>query len=179
MVTTTPAPSRCWCLVSRWHEAQYRKIWGQAGLIRVSSEALTLVLLSLSLCSGCPLMSCPMRTILVLFRAFGLPRDQPAQPGREPSRKNPPGLCEQPRLRSQTQLLAAPNGSPKDTGLEDALGRPGRPVEQSCVLRASIGRARDRYQNFLAGILLSGRNVHQITYNFQRPRFAPENVGTS
>ena len=40
MVATTPAPSRCWCLVSRWHEAQYRKIWGHAGLIRVSSEAL-------------------------------------------------------------------------------------------------------------------------------------------
>ena len=178
MVTTTPAPSRCWCLVSRWHETQYRKTWGQAGLIRVSSEALN---------------PCPPVALIVQRVPADVESDRyqlwylsthsvslatsPRIP--EGSRKLPPGPCEQPRLRSQTQLLAAPNGSPKDTGLEDALGRPGRPVEQSCVLRASIGRARDRYQNFLAGILLSGRNVHQITYNFQRPRFGPEIVGTS
>jgi hypothetical protein len=31
----------------------------------------------------------------------------------------------------------------------------------------------------LHGILLSVRNLHQITYNFQRPRFALEIVGTS
>jgi hypothetical protein len=180
MVTTTPAPSRCWCLVSRWHVAQYRKIWGQAGLIRVSSEELTLVLLSLSLCSACPLMSSPMRTSSGTFPRISVSLATSLRIPQE-SRKNPPGPFEQPRLRSQVQFLVCQTAAPKTPVLRMLSWETMEAGRTSCVLWESIGRPGDRswYQNSLDGILLSGRRVHQIAYNFQRPRFAPEIVGTS
>jgi hypothetical protein len=71
---------------------------------------------------------------------------------------------------------------PQETGLKDALvgDQAGRSGNHASFGPQSEGPGDgSRYQNFLDGIQLSGRNVHQITYNFQRPRFALEIVGTS
>lgn len=180
-MATTPAPSRCWCLVSRWHEAQYRKIWGQAGLIRVSSEALNPRPPVALIVQRVPADVESDRYQLWYLSAHSFSvATSPRIP--EGSRKNPPGPCEQPRLSGQVQFLAVPNGSPKDTGLKDALvgDQAGRSSNHASFGRQSEGPGDgSRYQNFLDGILLSGRSVHQITYNFQRPRFALEIVGTS
>lgn len=126
-------------------------------------------------------MSSPIGTSSGTFPRIRFP-SQPARASRKGAEKIRRGHGEQPRLSGQVQFLAVPNGSPKDTGLKDALvgDQAGRSSNHASFGRQSEGPGDgSRYQNFLDGILLSGRNVHQITYNFQRPRFALEIVGTS
>src|SRR6516162_5873662 len=106
MVATTPAPSRCWCLVSRWHETQYRKTWGQAGLIRVSSEALNPRPPVALIVQRVPPDVESDRYQLWYLSAHSVSlAPSPRIP--EGGRKKSAGACEQPRLRSQVQFLAA------------------------------------------------------------------------
>ena len=120
MVTTTPAPSRCWCLVSRWHVAQYREISGQAGLIRVSSEALNPRPPVALIVQRVPADVESDRYQLWYLSAHSVSlATSPRIP--EGSRKKSAWPMRAAAAEESGSILAVPNGGPKDTGLEDAL----------------------------------------------------------